>query len=121
MKSQATAQNRTQMRKSFGGISEQSKAISHRLTDALALQAAARWRGAMYLAGYSVECQLKVKLMRIHDCRNLREHQEELLRRGMIKAKHDLIWSELIQGLAPDEWGKLSLSVGCSPKELKAL
>ena len=40
-----------------------------------------RWRGAMYMAGYSVECLLKTKLMRMYDCRHLRELEEELQRR----------------------------------------
>lgn len=37
-----------------------------------------------------------------------------------LKEKHDLIWSELSQHLAPEEWGRVSLSIGVSPEELKA-
>lgn len=37
-----------------------------------------------------------------------------------MKEKNDLIWSELTQHLSPDEWGKISLSIGASPEELKA-
>ncbi len=37
-----------------------------------------------------------------------------------MKEKHDLIWSELSQRLPPDVWGKVSLSIGVSPEELKA-
>jgi stress-induced morphogen len=37
-----------------------------------------------------------------------------------MKEKHDLIWSELSQNLSPDVWGKVSLSIGVSPEELKA-
>ncbi|MEZ6058103.1 MAG: hypothetical protein R3C01_15495 [Planctomycetaceae bacterium] len=37
-----------------------------------------------------------------------------------MKEKHDLIWSELSQRLAPEEWGRVSLSIGVSPEELKA-
>jgi stress-induced morphogen len=37
-----------------------------------------------------------------------------------MKEKHDLIWSELTQKLPPDVWGKVSLSIGVSPEELKA-
>ena len=37
-----------------------------------------------------------------------------------MKEKHDLIWSELMQKLPPDVWGKVSLSIGVSPEELKA-
>ncbi len=57
----------------FYGISEQSKAGKHRLDGARALLNAVRWRGAMYLAGYAIECQLKAKLMRMFNCRHLRE------------------------------------------------
>src|SRR4051794_21495707 len=66
------------------GVSEQAKASKHRLDDAHALFAVARWRGAMYLAGYSVECLLKAKLMRMYDCRHLDELDEELRRRGVL-------------------------------------
>jgi len=37
-----------------------------------------------------------------------------------MKEKHDLIWKELTRYLAPDEWGKVSLSIGVSPEEIKA-
>lgn len=37
-----------------------------------------------------------------------------------MKEKNDLIWSELTKHLKPEEWGKISLSVGASPEELKA-
>ena len=37
-----------------------------------------------------------------------------------LKEKNDLIWSELMQHLATDEWGKVSLSIGASPEEIKA-
>ena len=72
------------LRDLFYGISEQSKAGKHRLDDALALLNAARWRGAMYLAGYAIECQLKTKLMRMFGCRHLRELEDELQQRGML-------------------------------------
>jgi HEPN domain-containing protein len=62
----------------FGGVSEQRKAAKHRFDDARALFDRKRWRGAMYLGGYSVECLLKTKLMRRHDCHNLRELEETL-------------------------------------------
>ncbi len=68
----------------YTGISEQAKASKHRLDDAWALFNAARWRGAMYMAGYAVECLLKTKLMRIYSCLNLRELEEELQRRGVL-------------------------------------
>ena len=72
------------LRDLFYGVSEQSKAGKHRLDDARALLNAVRWRGAMYLAGYAIECQLKTKLMRIFDCRHLRELEEELQQRGKL-------------------------------------
>jgi stress-induced morphogen len=34
--------------------------------------------------------------------------------------KHDLIWSDLIAHLSPDEWGRITLSIGVSPEEIKA-
>ena len=37
-----------------------------------------------------------------------------------MKEKHDLIWSELSQKLTPEEWGRVSLSIGVSPEEIKA-
>ncbi len=36
------------------------------------------------------------------------------------KEKDDLIWSILVQKLRPEEWGKVSLSIGASPEEIKA-
>lgn len=38
-----------------------------------------------------------------------------------MKEKHDLIWSELTRGLKPEEWGQISLTVGVSPEEVKAV
>jgi stress-induced morphogen len=37
-----------------------------------------------------------------------------------MKEKNDLIWSVLVKKLGPEEWGKVSLSVGTSPEEIKA-
>jgi acid stress-induced BolA-like protein IbaG/YrbA len=37
-----------------------------------------------------------------------------------LKEKSDLIWSQLMQQLSADEWGKVSLSIGASPEEIKA-
>lgn len=37
-----------------------------------------------------------------------------------MKEKNDLIWSVLVQKMAREEWGKVSLSVGASPEEIKA-
>jgi acid stress-induced BolA-like protein IbaG/YrbA len=38
-----------------------------------------------------------------------------------VKEKSDLIWSELTSRLAKEEWGRVSLSVGVSPEEVKAI
>ena len=37
-----------------------------------------------------------------------------------MKEKNDLIWSVLVQNLHQEEWGKVSLSVGASPEEIKS-
>ena len=37
-----------------------------------------------------------------------------------MKAKHDLIWAELMHKLDTEEWNKISLSIGASPEEIKA-
>lgn len=68
------------------GVTEQGKAGRHRLDDARVLINSARWRGAMYLAGYAVECLLKTKLMRMYDCRHLQELENELQQRGVLGA-----------------------------------
>jgi stress-induced morphogen len=38
-----------------------------------------------------------------------------------LKDRHELIWSELMRHLETNEWGKISLSIGTSPEELKAI
>ena len=68
------------------GISEQASASHQRLEDAKALLNASRWRGAMYMGGYAVECLLKTKLMQIYDCKNLREH-DVLRQRSILPGK----------------------------------
>ncbi len=35
--------------------------------------------------------------------------------------KTDLILSQLYQTLSPDDWGRITLSIGVSPEELKAI
>ena len=72
------------LRHLYFGVSEQAKAGRHRLADARALFDAQRWRGAMYMAGYSVECLLKTKLMLKFDCDHLLELDDELQRRGVL-------------------------------------
>ena len=77
------------------GVSELGKAGKHRLDDAWSLINAVRWRGAMYLAGYSVECLLKTKLMRMFDCRHLRELEEELIRRKALPTRTTVFTHQL--------------------------
>lgn len=77
------------------GVSELGKAGKHRLDDAWSLINAVRWRGAMYLAGYSVECLLKTKLMQMFDCRHLRELEEELIRRKALPAQATVFTHQL--------------------------
>ena len=80
----------------FIGVTEQSKAAVHRREDAHALFNATRWRGAMYMAGYSIECLLKAKLMRIYACSNLRDLEVELQRRGLL-AEHATIFTHQLE------------------------
>jgi stress-induced morphogen len=37
-----------------------------------------------------------------------------------VKERDEFIWSILVKNLAPEEWGKVSLSIGASPEEIKA-
>ncbi|MEZ4726366.1 MAG: hypothetical protein R3E79_04445 [Caldilineaceae bacterium] len=37
-----------------------------------------------------------------------------------LKEKNDLIWDQLMQNLETEEWGKITLSIGASPEEIKA-
>src|SRR6058998_2914290 len=79
----------------YTGVSEQAKASTHRLDDARALFNAGRWRGAMYMAGYAIECLLKTKLMRRFDCRHLRELEDELQRRQVLPVRATVFTHQL--------------------------
>ena len=37
-----------------------------------------------------------------------------------VKERDEFIWSILVKNLTPEEWGKVSLSIGASPEEIKA-
>ncbi len=63
------------------GRTDQAKAALKRYIDAQRLQAQRRWRGAMYMAGYSVECRLKARLMERYDLNTLAQLDEEIERR----------------------------------------
>lgn len=63
------------MSKLHNGLSSQRKASVKRLLDAKKLLAAGKEhaRGAMYLAGYSVECKIKAIAMERYNCVSLDE------------------------------------------------
>ncbi len=76
-------------RSEFHGVSEQRKAAIKRLRDARFLldqQTGQNWRdqsglhsrGAMYLAGYAIECKLKAIAMETFRCRTLEELRVKL-------------------------------------------
>ena len=79
----------------YDGISEQSRASGQRLADARALLDADRWRGSMYMAGYAVECLLKTKLMKMFDCRNLKELELGLKDRGIMATRDTIFTNQL--------------------------
>jgi len=65
----------------YAGITEQRRAALRRREDAHVLRLQERWRGAMYLLGYAIECSLKARLMERFRAPNLHQLQEELARR----------------------------------------
>ncbi len=77
------------------GVSELDGASRQRLADAKALLNADRWRGAMYMAGYAVECLLKTKLMHIYECKNLRELEDILQQRSILPANRTIFTHQL--------------------------
>lgn len=79
--------------RAHSGITDQGKASMHRSRDAQVLAAARRWRGAMYLLGYAVECSLKAKLMERYDVRRL--EQLEALLSGRLQRPIDLFQHSL--------------------------
>lgn len=103
------------LRTRFGGISEIGKAVGHRLADAEVLLANCRWRAAMYMAGYAVECRLKATLMRKYGCDHLDALGAELAARDKLNVAND-IYTHSLEVLAdltdrmpmlrsdPDRW-----------------
>lgn len=65
----------------YGGITDQKRAAVRRQRDAEVLCQEQRWRGAMYLLGYAIECNLKARLMEKHGARTIEELEEKLSRR----------------------------------------
>jgi hypothetical protein len=57
------------------------KAALWRRDDAYALLEKARWRGAMYLGGYAIECKLKAQLLDYYACETLTELADAIERR----------------------------------------
>jgi hypothetical protein len=57
------------------------KAAGQRKQDAQVLLEKQRWRGAMYLGGYAIECKLKAQLLDYYACENLSELSDVLERR----------------------------------------
>jgi hypothetical protein len=62
----------------YSGRTDQAKAAFKRFRDACVLRDQKHWRGAMYLAGYSIECKLKVKLMEMFKVSNLKELEAKI-------------------------------------------
>ena len=54
------------------------KAALQRKNDAHALLEKQRWRGAMYLGGYAIECKLKAQLLDYYACETLPELSDML-------------------------------------------
>ena len=77
------------------GISELAGASRQRLADAKVLLNASQWRGAMYMAGYAVECLLKTRLMHIYDCKNLRELEDLLRQRSILPVNRTVFTHQL--------------------------
>ena len=65
----------------FSGVTEQAKAAIRQYADARALRHEKRWRGAMYLLGYVVECKLKARLMENHGAWTLDDLEDILSQR----------------------------------------
>jgi len=83
------------MRDLYYGVTEQGKASKQRMDDARALLGTFRWRGAMYMAGYKVECLLKTKLMRMFNCRHLGELEEDLRSKGLLSEQSTVFTHQL--------------------------
>ena len=97
----------------FGGKTEMSKAGIKRLLDANSLMRQGRWRGAMYLAGYGLECKLKVCLMemhRVHHLRHLRLQvgQEHLTSHDL---EHYFTFTRKLQKLRDDDQAMKSFRI----------
>ncbi len=67
----------------YAGVTELRKAAIRRREDADKLREARRWRGAMYMLGYALECSIKARLMERHRLLTLMDLESHLAsRRG---------------------------------------
>ncbi|MCC6321376.1 MAG: hypothetical protein IT438_08075 [Phycisphaerales bacterium] len=80
------------------GISEQAKAAIYRRKDARALfsKGEPHARGAMYLAGYAIECKIKAKAMERHRCSTLAALRKKL------DLEHESVYSHGLEALVTD-------------------
>lgn len=80
------------------GITDQTKAALHRKRDARSLLSSgpAHTRGAMYLAGYAIECKIKAKAMESHRVNTLADLRDKL---GL---KEDKVYSHGLEALVAD-------------------
>lgn len=90
-------------KKRFAGVSDQRKASVHRWEDALALFRAGRWRGAMYLAGYAVECRLKWKLMQRWNCSTLDQLEAKLLKKHVPQSPYTHSLRRLVKWMGVEQ------------------
>jgi HEPN domain-containing protein len=84
------------MAKRYDGASELRRASKRRQEDAYALHTAGRHRGAMYVAGYAVECLLKAKLMQMFNCRTLEGLDDRLRQMGRLGTDTSLYTHQLV-------------------------
>jgi hypothetical protein len=79
----------------YSGITAQTKVSHHRQRDAEVLLGAQRWLGAMYLAGYAVECLLKSKLMKRFQCHDLEELEKHLREKRLMRDRETVFSHQL--------------------------
>lgn len=84
------------MAKALDGFSDLRKAAKRRREDAAALQLQGRHRGAMYIAGYAIECLLKAKLMQMFDCKTLQKLEARLRGLGRLSTDGSLYTHQLV-------------------------
>lgn len=78
------------------GVSDQGKASEQRRRDTGCLRDGGRLRGAVYVAGYAVECRLKQRLMQMFDCLHLEELERKLRERGLLPGDESVFTHRLL-------------------------